>query len=184
MRDGQDSEMGDGRLLLFRGLFILSVPGFSKLRAALARWEALGSENHYHCKMLVLTLQKCPAGSLQEKGGERLRAFLDRGPQWGANLVCGPEWVAERVTAPACHFNSQKCTVFTPVQCLLASWLWRTLLAFKASLKLLSLSPFCWVSHINFWILPKGRFFFSFVYVYSPSLKKWSPNLADHLWNF
>lgn len=103
------------------------------------------------------TLQKRPAVNLQEQGGQGRRAFLGEGLGAEPIDVCRPQWVAENVTAQACHFNSQKCSFHSGHNaCWFHEegerwWLWRPL-------SLLPLSSSCWVSHINFWILQLERF--------------------------
>lgn len=145
--------MRDRCLLLFGCLFILKVSqGFLNKCSPTQMWEPFLvqiASSH--------TLQKRPAVNLQEKGGQGRWAFLGEG--LGAEPdVCRPQWVAEKSYGPSLPLQLTKMHSFHSGHnaCLFHEggkrlWLLRPL-------SLLPLSPSCWVSHINFWILQLDRF--------------------------
>ena len=95
---------------MFGGLFILSVPGFSKCVQShpgvrtIARAKCVFSHSSkVSCREPAGERRKRTQGFLGEKASVRSKST-------SADLS---EWLKE-VKAQACHFNSQKCTVFTP----------------------------------------------------------------------
>ena len=151
--------MRDRCLLFFGCLFILEVSqGFLNKCSPTQMWDPLSVQiatSHI--------LQKRPAVTLQEQGGQGRRAFLGEGLGAEPVDVCRPQWVAEKSYGPSLPLQLTKMHSFPSGHS--ACWfheggerLW-----LLRPLSLLPLSPSCWVSHINFWILQLERFLSSCV---------------------